>query len=384
MVEQPWHINEDRSQPQRLTLNGRDRAYCATGEVPSNDRENHIKERVESKARRLHGRLQRLIDDAALIDYSEENLVTEERKQRNWLVLTQNAHRTFQRSDIGILTDQEYGNDPAMFGCDIGQVLDYLCPKKNDDDKKEIIWGILISIYPEIASNSGDVMEKITSLSDEFIDRAKKREKIISDREEYREHRINKDEEFEEKVSKVAEARGINEDIKRTKIYSYVRPRFMHEVPEIEEIRKTFDQSPIESKLDKLTSLEQKLCADLPTVINTTKQGVDVRHVTERLWDTKDEGLVPGDIVQNKKEHLATAVLNRLSAQEGSELYTTEPVAKKVDKEWKLTDYGRILGYSLCVHDCDPEWIYAYTFEPEEMDDLKFEKAVETPLEPVQ
>lgn len=148
--------------------------------------------------------------------------------------------------------------------------------------------------------------------------------------------------------------------------------------------KKTLSQIEDVVPLRVVNDLYSRLAADITTIQNETTQEIDsVRSVIEAFEATPtDEGSsaedsfsvgskLTADIASSVgvRKAAATPVLNRLSDDEGTELWTTTPVVIKKDeeREWKLTAYGTILLYIIQNHQADPSAVFRFAIGPEEI-----------------
>lgn len=276
-------------------------------------------------------------------------------------------------------------SDEVQFGYELGSILQMLRPADKDDPiGMDVIWGFVLAFIGQpridIEKERNLLNDVITEMSDRHDTRMEDAD-LIPDLEEIMEQRT----EGYRMTAEAIEEEGIEP-------HPIVVEEVLYHQTEFEDdeklhkgnAKKMLSQIEDVVPLRLVNDLYSRLATDITTVQNETTQEIDsVRSVIEAFE------VIPADEDSSAEDNFSvgskltadiagsvgvrkaavTPALNRLSGDDGTELWMTTPVVVEKDggREWKLTAYGALLLYLIQNHQADPSAVFRFAIGPEEI-----------------
>lgn len=294
----------------------------------------------------------------------------------------------------------------TQFGYEIGSLLRILRPERDENvPGADLIWGFLLAFIGQ----SRDTLDQERELLDELTT-------IMHDNHDSRRNDAESTPNVFVDPAKEVTAEGIKEAGFRP--HSILIQEVLHHQPVLE--NDTYYKNAVKqlvSKIDDTVPLQQidqlytQLTQDLSTLESRSVPGIESAqriieaHMVQNLKDPSERALcgdnageqgsesgpndeeigasfkkegntVPelttkktvtiGKVIDIEESVIAT-ILNRLSDEENSELWTTQPVFDKRSDGWRPTPYGRLLAHVSCRRKGDTDLLYWFALGPEEI-----------------
>jgi hypothetical protein len=296
--------------------------------------------------------------------------------------------------------------DEFQFGLALGNLTRMLHPNESQSDYNKFLWGMAISFAGVDNSTREDELDQLN--------------KSISKMQEYYQIYQEKAKQMREEEEKYAQRQQekkelIRDGIRDASITPYKRVfrevKYHHPEPkdgDIRAIAKTITQNIIEATpLLEVDSLHTILIEDFRQIQQKGASGVDSADELLRALhevrinigeqdaeDSDDDDSDDANYAKITSENISkeaghekssvTQTLNRLSAKEGSECWTNQPLVRETSARgghrWELTSYGKLLWYCLSEYGADTieeensapkseslAWMYKYALGPEDI-----------------
>lgn len=372
-----WELDPERNPPKPI-LTGRERNYLLTGETDPYGESKFTRD-VSDKADMLTERVQDLIDDICLL-YLGEHLEGSE-GEHVFNVSDLEFRTQLVRDQETVRIDQESTESASEFAFEVGSLLKML---EVGSDPADIIWGVLIGLVGHPKSRFTNELDTVERILRKLENRHQERLFHVgatlaldgrdgdSELRETANNILRKegitpvpilvDAIVQYQINPASEPLGLQMD-------SYTRDtsqRGPPKQPSGEISVKEWDETDIRSLVQMLleeTRLRdiEVLCVDLRSDIRQVNDrmqfGTHAKDLFRNMSLDGSTGSFPSSTYSSHE--MRTAVLNRLSGQEESPLWTTRPVIEESgDDNWKLTPYGRLLYRTIFDSDGSTSWIY--------------------------
>lgn len=379
MTDSPWPIETDRSQPPSYVMNEYERRYCVTGQAQGSYSKSKLKTRIKNKRiNELPNRFQDLIDDILLFEYSDNDfLSTQESSELSEEIrsITRRSNKLVDNNDI--LFDgsvpQYYRTKNIHFGVELGFALRSLFEPEHSTG---LLYGLTLGLF-------GEPVRKIENeyffLTEYVLPQI---EKDISRRPDAAKKHLPTalNDVFEQNCDLLERAfnkNGIDIDVRyigleQVASLTLSRPPVAYNRSDIiKQVRRSIDISGITI----FGNLYHKLKTDFEILDNKIQKGVEVEDLLNEIHNlsfddhTKqflEYNFQRTDIPQTLNQKPAVAALNKMSSSSHSP-YIADPILDKTDQHsWSLTDYGKLLCYSIYARS-SLMWVYKFKFDPPDL-----------------
>lgn len=388
MPEEPWEITEEQDDG-LATFVYTDRCYCATGDT-STYSHSALQDRIrEKRIRQLPERLQALVDDLSLLQYSETEFLDPEEWEAVRDEIVQIDPRWERIQEDSILYGTNSPEPMTQFGFEIGRTLRYLVPE-DTYRSTALLWGLILGIHGE-ATEASEIEHSIISMKIDDIEtlNEERREAATTDLE-YREITNELKNMRETNLAEIIDELGISDRMKEIDsryvlnvlVYLCGMEDALGGEPQAYiDIDEPIPESMVRHSLRRMRDSGllyevDKLCDDVAEDITAINSGVDnvfgvktpviLEQMYDRLIMSVKSSVTVGDLsLDSNVEHMVTATLNRLSSERKADLHTNESIVTTKESssdQWQFTTYGECVVRTMFEKD-DSTWMYPYTLD---------------------
>lgn len=371
MKETPWPINKKDRRSTNYSLTTKEQLFCVTGESQGSYSKPQLKNRIEKKRiEQLPQRIQGLIDDIALLEYSDSKFKTDNEWQSLFQEITNVEMRAEKILEKNILYSHQEQNNDVQFGFEIGFMLRSLGVK----NRNELIWGLILGQFGLDKEHHNIEEDIVLHTLEEIKNMEENRVKVgeslhKSDKVEKRYSKMSRN-----RLRKVIENSKINPPIKESGLEKYVFQALTPVGYEYKEsdIRSVVKDLIISTDIIEIDRMYNKLCEDQAKISNYIQQGVEVKTLLNYIYKnvvlserqnmnkkfSREQLPYPG------KRNQAVAALNKLSDKDDYSLKTSFPLfSENQSNKWTITNYGDLLLYTMFGRQ-GATWIYNYEIFP--------------------
>lgn len=375
MAEELWSIDNEQRNSTNYSLTTKERLFCVTGVSQGSYSKPQLKEGItQNRIERLPERIQDLIDDILLLEYSD----TEFKSREEWQSLCQDIVDVEARAEkvIGkniLYSNKEQFYDEVQFGFEIGFILRLLHINNN----KELIWGIMLGQFGLDKQSHDFERSVILNTLDYIQELEKNRVRAAEDltiQDELRQDSTNTN---RQKLEDVLQNYHIDPPLNKSKFERHV-------FSELRSLGYEFEKSDIDSfingfieatNISQIDRLYHTLNNDQKEISEYKQQGVKATNLIKHIYENElknEQRIEINNFTRNqlpypRKRNQAVAALNKLSDKNNYKLRTSNPVfSENQQKQWNTTDYGCVLMYTM-LEKQDAKWVYNYSIEPQKM-----------------
>lgn len=375
--EEPWNIEEGRSKPGDYVLNTADRKYCASGEPPGTLHKSQVKKRIkENRLEELPTRFQDLLDDIALLRYSNDEFLMEDEQSSLWKEIQDVEKRSSELLQMDItLSPEDSRCGSTRFGFELGALIRAL--SQHSHETNDLLWGFLLGLHSLPPAAAEYEEEYLNQALNHLSEKNEQRSKFSRERKQSNERNQSVSRENEQRILDRLDEYGITMDripVSFRTIYdSY---SFKNYPFTIEEIDNAITENSDIDLLQSLDNLRWAVEGDGTLLKEKKFRSVEALPIMSELWEKTPEiesnkshnGTSLEDLNSVSDSNTEKALLNRLSGKDidwnnkDHEMVdkVLHPIVTEDGSGWKLTNYGKLVCFSLFDLNSRYTWIYKY------------------------
>jgi len=360
---EPWmeSIDPDRSTPGQYVLNGKDRKYCVDGESQGSLKKSELRSRIKNdRLQELPQRFQDLFDDLALVEYSDDEFLSDAEKENIWLeVLDVETHAsTIRGYDIPHPTTNP-DEDKYRFGVGLGTILremnsiDTLSSTETD-----LVWGFIIGLCAHPSEAHRQEAEKVENLVSNLNEEIKSRFRVIQTETAVRSELKESANNAREKLLEILNEEGVDTDHVPLDVF----PSIMSQLPDDkEDLREKIVDAINLNKLNKTHKLSNAVKSDGQNILEDHFRGDEAQAIINELWlvsKTSDNDAVqPQNINSMSSRNTGMKLINQYKSTEMHDDSVHFPVIEEANTGYRLTSYGKLVSYCFFENNGDCNWI---------------------------
>lgn len=387
MSERLWDLDEVDPSGQR-GLSEKEQQFLMTGDggtAPDAD----LERRIEAKVNKIPERVQRFIDDVALLAYRG---YLDDADDELWQRILSISIRSQVVRDEPIVRSNQQLEPGDNLGFELGSVLRLI---HEEPVPSALVWGIITGLVGESSNNWEREAEKLVELFNDL-------EAQYESRLVFGGTKAHKDDAFQEERDEIREILRTNGFAPAPQLVDAVLQEYTTGQSGAElqqpEIPSSSDSDPSEhpeppreradsedtlrtnlesivsrlaeqTRLRSVDRLAKELSEDAIRIQNQQWRGVDADQVF--CFVGKNGRTEIGNFEQtNKGQNNVTATLRRLSYKDST--WVNRPVLSETadgSATWELTPYGELLYKVRMEHNCSTNWMYNLIADPDRLDE---------------
>jgi hypothetical protein len=348
-------IVEDRSTSVSYVLNEKDIRFCITGENQGTIKKSTLKSRVRSRLQAIPERIQNLVDDIAIVRYSDVDFLSHS-EWKNIFEKTTNIERRWSNIPVKPETRK---SDLFDIGFVLAASVKRILPTISQN-RVDLIWGFILGTVT-IPSHL-DEKEYIDKLINELEYKNKNREKYTNERMSHKNIMKNIYDGTEKQIIEILRNKDI--DIKESPIPIDIVFILMSQmkVPEKEELEKLLENIIDIDQMKMLSGLINNIRKTIEEIHNETWRNEEAMALFDELWiRSKTENQINiSNLNSISNQNTGRKLINQYSSPGEYETTAEHPLIEKRNNRIRLTEYGKLVGYCLFENDSNCEWIYLY------------------------
>lgn len=380
------YIDTNRSAPGRYVLNGKDRAYCVTGQDQGSLKKSELRSRITNdRLHELPQRFQDLFDDLALTEYSDVEFLSDLEKEGIWReVLNVETHAsTIRGHDIDHISAHPDGtNNKYNLGVGVGTLLRSLSSgDRSESAYTDLVWGFIIGLYASPIENRQIEAERIDALVSDLDNKINHRSERLETEAEHQEVREESIDSARTKILEILNEEGIDTD----HVPLDIRPTTIDYLPsEKEDLREKILEELDLDTLEKTNKLKNAVKIDTNNVLNDHHKKEKARFIINELWmtaQTSNTGVVrPENMNSMRYRNTGMKLINQYKSTEMHDDSVHFPAIEEVNTGYRLTSYGKLVAFCVFENNGDCNWIEQFHLFstgkpfPGRADDLSDEK----------
>lgn len=381
------YIDTNRSAPGRYVLNGKDRAYCVTGQSQGSLKKSELRSRIKTdRLQELPRRFQDLFDDLALIEYSDVDFLSDTEADAIWRsVLNVTTHAdTIRGSDIDhVSTHPDEINAKYNFGVGLGTLLRGMAGDDiSGSTDSNLVWGLIIGLYALPTEAREREVDRIDDLLSGLIDKLETRSEWIETEAIHQGVREDSIDSARDTILEILNEEGIDTD----HVPLDVHPSIMVHLPdEKEELREKIVEAMDLNTLKKTNKLADAVKSDGQNILSDHFRGDEAKPIINELWlvsQTSNNGAVQAQNINSmSSRNTGMKLINQYKSTEMHDDSVHFPVIEEVNTGYRLTSYGKLVSYCFFENNGDCNWIEQFHLFstgkpfPGRADDLPDERA---------
>lgn len=315
---------------------------------------------TDTRLPNLPNRIQALVDDVALLDAG--GFLDSEYWSDGWEQLTDIQPRIQLERDSEFVESHTWMpntrlDDEVRLGFTIGQMLRSLSSVADTDvDYDELGWGFVLGVFGEPRTN----FDREYRRTSEFLDTTTKK--------------VTQKKERASEMDEIMEMKSIEEDLSRYPSLASAAS-FADRAAKAEEARAEYKYATTpdadlgylellnsiltasDEELERIKELISQIQRSIDLVSESQSGHLYAKEVFQEIWEKDSESVDRDSIVRacdtSKKQ--VTEIMNNLGNDPSSEKWEDEPALVQEDEEesgrvnpqWKLTNLGYIVGFSI-------------------------------------
>jgi len=357
------YIDTNRSAPGRYVLNGKDRAYCVTGDDRGSLKKSELRSRIKTdRLQELPQRFQDLFDDLALTEYSDIDFLSDTEEEAIWrAVLNITTHAdTIRGYDIDhISTHPDDINDKYHFGVGLGTLLRGITEVDiSGSTDSDLVWGLIIGLYALPTEAREREVDQIDDLLSELNRRLETRAEGLETEAIHQGVREDSIDSARETILEILNEEGIDTD----RVPLDLRPTTMGYLPEHkEDLRERIVEQMNLNTLEKTNKLADAVKSDGQNILEDHFRGDEAQPIINELWlvaQTSDNGAVrPQNINSMSARNTGMKLINQYKSTEMHGDSVHFPIIEEVNTGYRLTSYGKLVSYCFFQNHGDCDWI---------------------------
>lgn len=381
------YIDTNRSTPGRYVLNGKDRAYCVTGESQGSLKKSELRSRITTdRLQELPQRFQDLFDDLALVEYANVDFLSKSEEDEIWReVLDVATHAdTIRGHDIDhISTHPDDINAKYNFGVGLGTLLSGMTGVDiSESTDADLVWGFILGLYA-LPTEARDIeANRIDSLLSGLVDKLETRSELLETDAIHQGVREDSIDSARETILEILNEEGIDTD----HVPLDVHPSIMTDLPdEKAELREKLLKAINLTTLEKTSKLAAAVRDNGQNMLDEHFRGDEAKPIINELWlvsQTSNDGAVRAQNINSMSyRNTGMKLINQYKSTDMHDDSVHFPVIEEVNTGYRLTSYGKLVSYCFFENNGDCNWIQQFNLFstgrpfPGRPDDLSDEKA---------
>lgn len=359
-------IDTDRSTPGRYVLNGKDRAYCITGQSQGSLKKSELRSRIEEdRLYELPQRFQDLFDDLALIEYADTEFLSEPEKEALWgLTFSVNTYSPTIRGygiDHPSATPGKK-SDEYNFAVGLGTLLRGASVASSAESTNiDLVWGFIVGLYAQRPEEHQQEADKVDTLLSELSNKAEHRYQILKNNATGKENREETIERIRGNILNIFSEEGIETDHVPFNIW----PAYKYQlVNSEEELRERILNEINFQQLKRTNKLKKAVKLDGNNILNDHFRGDEAKPIINELWlisQTNNGAIQPKNINSISSINTAMKLINQYKSTEMHDDSVHFPVLEEVSTGYRLTSYGRLVSYCFLENNRNCDWVEQFS-----------------------
>ena len=357
------YIDSDRSTPGQYVLNSKDRAYCVTGEDQGSLKKSELRSRIKNdRLQELPQRFQDLFDDLALVEYSDDEFLSDSEEDAIWSgVLDIETHASTIRG-YGISHPSNHPNDindKYRFGVGLGTVLRELNSIDIfNSNETDLVWGFIIGLCAYPIEAREQEAERVDTLISNLSEKMEARFDLLETEAAHQQVREESVAGAREKILEILNGEGIDTD----HVPLDVRPTIMTYLPDDKEnLREKIVEDINLNTLKKTHKLANAVKSDGQNILEDHFRGDEAEPIINELWlvsqTSNNDAIRPQNINSMSSRNTGMKLINQYKSTEMHDDSIHFPVIEEVNTGYRLTSYGKLVSYCLFDNNGDCNWI---------------------------
>jgi hypothetical protein len=360
------NIDTDRSNPGGYVLNGKDRAYCVTGESQGSLKKSELRSRIANdRLQELPQRVQDFFDDLALIEYSDTDFLSESEKKDLWdSVLSVGTHSSKIRgfSIDHALPRPKEKSEEYKFGVGLGTLLRGPSSDSSDESTKiDLVWGFIIGLYAQRPEDHEQESDRVDTLFSELTKKAEHRYQRLSNRAAKKEIREENLDQLHEQILDIFNQEGIETDYVPFNIWEAHKYQLINGEEELKE--KIIDEINLDV-LKKTSRLKKAVKIDGNNVLDDYYKGDEAKPIINELWlisQTNNGAIQPKNINSLSSRNTGMKIINQYKSTDMHDDSVHFPAIEEISTGYRLTSYGKLVSYCFFENNKNCNWIEQFS-----------------------
>lgn len=374
-VKQLLALIKNRKQQSNRYISTRAGKFALLDPDISDSEKSKRKQRLEERASEIPIRIQKLINDLAVLERAgcSDSIEFD-------AILGSERYIRQVGTQLSMLSPKEVREPATEFGYDLGLALNTISNGADQEEKMDFVFGLLLAQCVPDDGNVTTEIEKFTSILDELHDRLDEHQRYVMNRNP------DLEDESHDYIRQAIDQAGF---AVTTYLLLRVKPHYKFRVYDSESNSQEHSISAAEATLQEIikdtdlpemSNVRLQLDQEWDEVSEASARGVSAQDILKFLWEDgkQNSNSIAEQLYKSKYKRQVTETLNKLAkrgrnrSQSVTTVYKHYPIVKANDG-WELTKYGTVLCFHVFEQNQDAAWIQRFGLDKNSLSNSEVE-----------